>query len=363
MSRTSIKLHRAALDEFEGKIVLRGVLSPDSFELLKVDEYQRDIEPEASIEKLIEAMENGSSPPDITLGMRGVDFSERDGCFYLSDNVYIIDGLQRTTAALRGIKANRLVDPRLGCMIHFNTTEPWERERFEILNNRRSKVSPNVLLHNKGKDYDSMQRLISLCSSDKFALKGKVSWKQRMGRGQLITARSLIQITLCLHNHLVSRADNIDDMAVKLQRLQDLIGPRKIRQNLIAFFEFIDSSFGLRYIRYAQSATQTKFNFLASMALVFSKHLNFWSDDLGHDFFIKSRDAQKLKKFEPNDPMVIQLSRNVGNTLSLQALIRDHFNSGKRNGHLKPRVVICGTEEEDGDLVEDDEEELLQAAG
>ena len=368
MSRTSIKLCRAALDEFDGKIVLRGVLSPDSFDLLRADEYQRDIEPEASIEKLIVAMAEGSRVPDIELGMRGVDFSERDGCFFLRDTVYIIDGLQRVTAALRGTKTNRLTDPRLGCVIHFNTTEPWERARFEILNNRRNKVSPNVLLFNKGKDFDAIHKLITLCDSDKFALRSKVSWTQRMGRGQLITARTLIQVTLCLHSHLVGRSGNIDDMSVKLQRLQDLIGPRKLRQNLLAFFEFIDSSFGLRYIKYSQSSTQTKLNFLASMALVFSKHHNFWEDDVGHDFVIRSRDAQKIAKFEPNDPLVVQLARNLSSTLSLQTLIREHYNSGKRNGHLRPRVVLCETDEEDlvdEDETGDDEEEapVLTVAG
>ena len=58
-------------------------------------------------------------------------------------------------------------------------------------------------------------------------------------------------------------------------------------------------------------------------------------------------DAQKIAKFEPNDPLVVQLARNLSSTLSLQALIREHYNSGKRTGQLRPRVVLCDTDEEE----------------
>ena len=48
-------------------------------------------------------------------------------------------------------------------MIHFGTTEEWERERFDILNMRRTRLSPNVLLRNRAAQCPSLSRLYELC--------------------------------------------------------------------------------------------------------------------------------------------------------------------------------------------------------
>src|SRR3954452_16034050 len=119
--RESVKVLKAALDEDGADIILRGVIAPDSLHLLQVDDYQREILPFARIRDLVGALENGNVP-DIVLGMRGGAYHDRDGVFYLQDPVFIIDGLQRTTAAKHLLmKGGR--EPRLGVKVHFNTSK------------------------------------------------------------------------------------------------------------------------------------------------------------------------------------------------------------------------------------------------
>src|SRR5271157_1389950 len=125
-----IKLMNAALDEDEhGNIILRGVLVPETLNYLKVDTYQREILPLAKINDLITAFDT-SAVPDVELGMRGGNVQEKAGIFTLEDPTYIIDGQQRITAAKEYTKKGKI--PRLGAVVHFNTTEKWERDRFRI---------------------------------------------------------------------------------------------------------------------------------------------------------------------------------------------------------------------------------------
>ncbi|MBI5732072.1 MAG: hypothetical protein HY982_01795 [Candidatus Magasanikbacteria bacterium] len=106
-TRDSIKVLNGALDEVnlgegeEKEIILRGVIDPDSLHLLQVGDYQREIMPLSTINDLERAYEEGASVPDIDCGVRGWGYDTRSGCFYLSDMVFIIDGQQRVTAALR----------------------------------------------------------------------------------------------------------------------------------------------------------------------------------------------------------------------------------------------------------------------
>lgn len=128
--RKSIKLCCAALDELnDGTIVIRGVVDHDSLQHLKVDEYQREVQPLASLMKLVNAFKMGTRVPDIELGMRGGNFIDREGAYYLQDEVYIIDGQQRVKAARHGMTTGVLESPHIGCVVHCNTTKEWERDR------------------------------------------------------------------------------------------------------------------------------------------------------------------------------------------------------------------------------------------
>ena len=95
----SVKIVHGALDETpENELILRGVIDPLSLGKLKIDEYQREVLSSAKISKIKKGL-RARRVPDIVLGMRGHRIREVDGSVYLLDPVYIIDGLQRVTAA------------------------------------------------------------------------------------------------------------------------------------------------------------------------------------------------------------------------------------------------------------------------
>ena len=340
--RNSVKICHAALDEWNGSnIVLRGVVHPDSYHHLKVDEYQREVRPLSSLQKLMSAYQSHARVPDIELGCRGEDFVERDGCFYLQDPVYIIDGLQRISAAVQGLSTGFLTEPpHLGCMVHFGSTEPWERDRFRILNTKRDKVSPNVLLRNMRADSDVVTMLFNLCMDGSFAMKNRVSWAQNKARGELLTAKTFLGVVGRLHAHAgAGRASRVDDLVVGLEQIMKAVGRNKMRENVMAFFEFVDAAYGIRHISYAERAVQVKQNFLFTLALLVSDHVNFWKDTEGKVLQIKAPDRRKLAQFPINDPSVRDLgggNQQAGRLL--YGMLQEHYNSGKRNGHLKPRA-------------------------
>jgi len=69
--RQTVKIIHGALDELpSGSIILRGVISPDSFNLLRVAPYQREVSPDATIADLMKGYKEGRIP-DIEMGMRG----------------------------------------------------------------------------------------------------------------------------------------------------------------------------------------------------------------------------------------------------------------------------------------------------
>ena len=79
MATESIKIINAALDEWNGDILLRGVVDPSSLAHLKVDDYQREILPQSRIKELARAIKSGKVP-DIELGMRGGSFLDGFPC-------------------------------------------------------------------------------------------------------------------------------------------------------------------------------------------------------------------------------------------------------------------------------------------
>jgi len=100
----SVKLINFALDseaDSEGEqIIVRGRLHPESLHELECDSYQREILPLAKISELQKAISDGTVP-DVELAMRGWRTRETDQGIHLLDHVFIVDGLQRITAAKR----------------------------------------------------------------------------------------------------------------------------------------------------------------------------------------------------------------------------------------------------------------------
>ncbi len=338
--RDSVKIISAALDEVEGgEIILRGVIEPGSLSLLQVGEYQREILPMSKISDLIKGMETGSVP-DIDLGMRGGNYSERDGAFYLKDPIYIVDGLQRRTAALAMMQGGG--SPRLGVVVHFNTNEVWERERFRMLNVSRVKLSANILLRNMRSEHPSVDLLFGLTHDKTFVLGNRVCWSQNMRREQLLTSVTFIKVVGQLHGRFKgTKSNRMEDLVPGMDKVMGLITRKCVRENTLAFFDLVDECWGLKSIVYKEGAIYLRDTFLQQLARVLSDHTTFWDDNK----LVVSRELRKkIAQFPTNDPTVMNLAGASGKARTmLYQLIVDHINSGKRQHRLVRFGGVAGS--------------------
>jgi len=338
MPRGSVKVIHAALDETpDREIILRGVIDPESLQMLKIADYQREVMPLTTISKLAKAFESNASVPDIDLGMRGESFVEREQSFYLQDDVYIIDGLQRVSAARHVMKTKPDVKPQLGATIHFNTNEEWERQRFKTLNVDRNKLSPNILIRNLRSSNPAVEMLYHLCHDKTFVMHNRVCWSQRATRDHLISALTLLKATGVLHSHVgPGRTTHLEDLCAGLSSIMDKTGRLVLRDNVKAFFDVIDQCWGISVITFREGATYLRSTFLWCLANIFSKHQVFWH---GSRLFIGKDLLRKIKSFPVADPEVRNLSSASGKARELlYQLMLDHINRGKRTQRL-------GTEE------------------
>lgn len=363
MARESVKLWHGALDEKQGDIVLRGVLDTDSFKLLQVATYQREVMPYSRISEMVLALKNGNKVPDIELGMRGGDYHEREGIFYLQNDLFIIDGLQRVSAGRQMLLEGGEQKPRIGATVHFNTTEEWERKRFKVLNVSRTKVSANVLLRNLCPELEVIALLHNMSTRDQaFILNGKVSWDQRVQRTQILTALTLLKVAGMLHAHLgPGRGTDYDELARGNQKIFDRLGKNAFRDNIRTFFEIVDECWGVRSIAFKEGASYMRATFLGSLARLFSGHLNFWRD---YKFVVEKDLRRKLSTFPVSDPTVRQLSGASGQAKSLLlTMMVQHINSGKRTHRLMPRDESTLPSVDEADDDEDPAEVATAAAG
>lgn len=340
MSRDSIKIVHAALDEVDGKeIILRGTVAPDSLVRLKVDSYQRETLPLTHIKQLVRAFESGSSIPDIVLGMRGGDFQERDGAFYLRDDVYIVDGLQRTQAAIQFMH-DKGGQPRLGAAIHFGTSFEWERRLFQLLNGSlRVKLSPNVLLRNYSHDHEVVELLHSLTTTDRTCvMRDRVCWKQRMDRQHLISAMTFLKVATLLHSHVAlgGKSCTLDDLIAAGEKMAAKVGVATFAANVRSFFALVDEFWGIQSVHFKEGCSYMRLTFLSTLALLFSRHEDFWKGDkLQVDVDLR----RKIKGFPLTDPTVRNLTAASGKArYMLYQLLVDHVNSGKRTKRLTLRA-------------------------
>ncbi len=360
MERTSIKVVCAALDERENEIILRGVIDADSLKYLQIADYQRDVSPQSKISNLMNAIRKGGVP-DIQLGCRGGSFFERDDAFYIQDDVFIIDGLQRRTAAMKLIEKGLV--PHIGVTIYFNTTEKMERERFRILNVTSIKLSPNVLLRNARHDSPIIASFYQLCLSSQFALQRRVCWSQSMKRGELLTAMILLKTSGELHRrfgpNLACRRQDL--LILALDRLAARVGRTTVITNVREYFDAITEAFKINEVVYREIAPALRHGFLLSLANVFSRHEDFWQDAQ----FVVSKDLRrKLSTFPITDPQVAAMCAASGSTVGiLTGLIVNHFNSGKRTKRLRPfNAALVTREEEEEEIVEEQATALVEAA-
>ena len=363
----SIKLTHAALDVFklgiatESTMIIRGVIDPSSIQEIRVDSYQREILSNAKIQALAKAIET-SSVPDIELGMRGErtrnEKREADGeVYFLQDSTFVIDGLQRISAAKLLMQMKPGFLPRIGAVVHLNTSFDWERERFRILNQERSKLCVNVLLRNMAKDNEAIDMLHKLCmNDDSFVLHNRVSWQQNMLRTQIMSAFLLCKVAGMLHTRFgPGKSTNFDNLAGSINTTMEKVGRTTMRDNVKTFFELLDECYGVRRIVFTQGATYIRHGFLLAFTDVLARYSNFWR---GNRLFVDRDLRAKIAKFPVNDPEVSRLATSSGKARDiLYQLILDHINSGKRTRRLELSEGMAAQEQ-----LGDDEEAATGAA-
>ena len=331
---TPLRILSGALDELtEGRIVLRGVIDPASLGGLLKPDYQRETLRKAKTEELMEAFRSSSGGvPDVELAVRGERYgcTDANGTYTITGDVYIIDGLQRISAARHFVSDGG--KPLVGAMIHFATTEEWERERFEILNMRRTRLSPNVLLHNRAAQCPSLRRLCDLCSDESFALCQRVSWSQYMRREELLTALSFLKTVMRLHSKFgAGRYLHVSGIWQALPPMMSSVGHATMIENVKTFFHLLDSAWGIRKILYKDRATHLKSGFLFALADVISEYPEFWS---GKSLRIDRDMQKKIGQFALSDPNVRAMACSGSSIAFLTRLIVDHINAGKRTRRL-----------------------------
>jgi hypothetical protein len=338
----SVKITAGSLDETPlrgGTTILRGVIDPESLKHLQFDDYQREALPLSSLRKLTTAIQAGEVLPDIEIGMRGDRVHGGKDTFYLQDDCYVIDGQQRVNACCNTLLQGGTV--HLGAVIHFNTTKEWERDRFRILNSDRIKVSPNILIRNIRTEHPSIQTLYAMtdAANTGFCLAGRVCWSQKMNRGELITAMTMVKTLGCLHTHIApGRASAFGDIAVQLDTIADKITLGMMKDNFRTFFDLVDQAWGVRTVKYKELSRHLSSNFLWTVARVLSNHTDFWKNAVDGRLFIDADLKRKFGSFPLSDPGISQLMAAGGTAGNLlyDHLVH-HLNSGRRTNRLKVR--------------------------
>ncbi len=337
-----IQIINATLDVHEDHFVLHGFIEPACLHLLKVDKYQREVLSGSHVNKIARGFYEVGGVPDIILGMRGSSHVQtgKNG-YLLKDPVYIIDGLQRVSAAKKVLESGRM--PHLGASIHFDSTYAFEKHRFEVLNLNQSHIGAGVIIKNQ-EENPAVALLLQLSHESGFALGGKISWTQRQQRGELLKARTLLYVACVLHQRMGTGLKGTGNLALceGLGRLYGLIGRKAMRQNLIDFYDLIDQAFDIRNVAYAESAVHLKAGFLVALASVLSAHQEFWEDSR---LVVPVELKRKLRSFPIKDPTIITMSASgsSGSKLLSQHII-NHFNSNKqKHRHLKrfDQAITC----------------------
>lgn len=351
-----VMIMRPSLDDQGRETVLRGVVSVDTLENLRIDgAYQREELSFGARRKIRTAFESGGRLPDIVLGMRGDHFQVADdGSVILVDPVYIIDGQQRRGTAIEYSQRFPAEKIRMGATVHFNTTPDSERELFHALNLYQTKVAPSVILRNmKDTHSELIANLYGLSKTDRdFALYGKVCWSHAMAKEELISALAYAKHSLLLHAHLAAvNRTNLKDIFRSANNLTKAIGLPLARANVKEFWGFIDACWGLRNLAYKERSTHLRGGFLTALVRVLSGHHDFWEGEKEQRFAVPYDLRKKIATIPVNDPEIIRLSGSAGQASELLRLLMiQHINSGKRTRRLTARdgyAVGAGDEDEE----------------
>lgn len=370
MSKDSIRLINSGMTEVGGEIVATGFLDAEGLGQLKVGDYQREVLKSTGVKNtkrtgLQMAVARGARLPTIVLGMRGQKFRSSGPDMLLYDDVYIVDGLQRTFALKSHAEdhpeaAHTIMQP---VEIRFDTSYEIEKELFQTLNLKRTPMSPNIILRNGRDTNKAILTLYGLSTSDSTSpLFDRVQWTQRRGRSELLTALAVARVIDDLHKHVKYPQKRVIGSGIfvrqernngagilgkmqTLDRRSQAVGLKMFRENVIEYFEAIDVAFGLRKIEYGELATHLRGNFLLCVAQLFSEHEDFWQ---GNQLVVPTAHKKKLAAFAIDDPNVQKLAGGSNTTkVILYSLLVEHMNKGMKKNHLRARRVAMTDLEED----------------
>jgi hypothetical protein len=328
----AVRVKNGALDELKGNIVLRGVIDHLCLDSLLIGPYQREEARPEHINSLVKALKDGGRFPDIEVGIRGNNYHEQHpGVFVLQHACYVIDGFQRLTAVRRFLQESEdAPEVSLGALLHFDTTEEWERGRFKTLNVARARLSPNVLVRNEVQSA-VVKSLLSMAENDKdFVLRGKISWGQRMSRGELLGALMVLKVIGMLHSHSgPGMSTKVDQLVASMDKTLAIVGVNIWRANVRTFFDVLDQAFGVRTIAYRDLSIHIKGTFMLTLARLFADHQTFWK---GQRLDIAAYDIGKLRTFPIRDPSMERIISAGGSKVNalLYAQLISHLNSGRR---------------------------------
>jgi hypothetical protein len=329
------------------RTVLRGDLDlAVSVSHLKWDWYQRkEGFSRKKMKEMIDDFIAGDEFPDIILGMRGHRYDVYKGDVVdLHDDVYIIDGLQRWSAALSALREDPSLLIRLGVKLYFATNVDFERTMFRELNTRQTSMSANVILRNEKEVNRLAGSLYGVSmNTPKFALYRRVCWDQTATQGEggdLITGVMLLNLSIELHKHLmgpINRMTILDRLEYTEQKI-NAVGLQQNRDNLIAFFEFIDAAWGARTPGLTKvKAPWMRAGWLATIAQILSDHEEFWR---GKALFVSLPMTREFKKLDPFDAELWRLAgANLHGREVLYQLMVKQLNKGRSTNRLVDRYT------------------------
>jgi hypothetical protein len=321
-------------DEFD-QDCLRGTIDQECLRWLNTDWYQRlEGFSEKEIRELTDLYFAHKKVTDIILGMRGGRFRKDGADFWLIDKVYIIDGVQRWHAARLALDHRPDLKLRLGAKIYFNTTAESENAMFCAMNATQQRVSASVLVRNKYKTSAAAKLLYELNRNNDFALKDCIGWNQRLNVGEVFSGFTLGCIAGALHMDKGGQPTGAAyDLLEHLDKVAIKITPEVMSQNLIGFFDAVDTCWSIRGHKKPECLNR---EFLCVLARLFSSYENFWD---GNEFYLAPRYQKKLAKVDSESirTQVKQLTKsNVDTKDVLFEVLRKRLDLDAFSGRRTP---------------------------
>lgn len=284
--RQHILITNGALEDApNNRIILRGVIGPSDLRKLGVASYQKKTHSASKLRRLGQAVVNGDRLPDIECGMRGQRFDSEDKNFLLYDPCYIIDGLQRKMALTAVASRDATINCSIGILVNFDTTEAWERARFEKLATDRTQVAPSVILRNAAKDDQVARMIYELTTDDRDCiLYNRVTWDQHSVAGEIILGATLYKVITLLHSWKVAPGSTrAHALVTQVNEIAEHIGDAVMLSNTRKFFELVDYFWGFRGIQKRDGVVQCKADFLYVMAELMAMMTIFWDGSMLDD--------------------------------------------------------------------------------